>query len=296
MKKEINEMKITKWYRLLKNKRFIIHIALSLISNAVLIIVPLIMGQFLNIITYKSITLMYKYSYYYLLLVAILVTVNFYLNMNFTIMGKRSEFKTKSFIYNKLLKVIDYKGFDNKQAGYLANRIENDSNTVVNFILNENVNLFFNIASVVVILVILFNIDYLLTIIIILLLVSNSLVYFLFKKALSENSYKVKEANSIFFNQQNEFVENIKSIKRNSWNEIFGNRLSTKFTNLYNSSIYSMKIGTIYSSLNTLIQNLINTAIMLICGYRIINNSMSIGTFLIFSNYMSTLMKSKATF
>lgn len=290
-------MNVFKWYKISCEKKSIaIYVMLYFLNNVILVILPIIMGNFVNYINAGKLDLMISKSFQYMMLVIALAIISYALNIVAVNVSKKNEYRLKSYIYNKIFDKKDFDNYNSNQSAYIANRVESDSNIVINFLLNQNVSVLFSILTVIGVIFIILKLDFQITIVIIGLLCINSTTYFIFKKRIAEYSYKTKETQSVFFEQQNEMIFNTKSIKRNKWEDVFLNKLNETFSNLFKVFVKSMRVTATYSSCNLFIQNMMTVSVMIFVGYKVISGYLDIGSFFIISNYIGMLINTEQSF
>ncbi|MEA4820862.1 MAG: ABC transporter ATP-binding protein [Erysipelotrichales bacterium] len=264
------------------------YILLSIINYATTIISPIISGKFLNTISKYNIYELYKITYYFIIVTIIQVLCSYTTNILFTKVSLNSDLQLKSKIYTHVYNT-PYINISQFSPAYVANRIDNDSKTIVNFIFSHMVTISLNTLKFIIIIAILFKINKKISVTVILILIINLILYFIYKKPLFRHSHKVQEKINEYFNQQNEYFSLIKSIKQNSWKEIFDQKIEKKFVDFLKEDLDFVKIKQMYLNSNSLLHNGAIVYLMLLCGREIINHNMNIGDFIIFNTYFSNL-------
>lgn len=148
------------------------------------------------------------------------------------------------------LKRMPLSYFGGVNTAYLTKRIYSDAYNVSGFVLENAASAFVHAATLLVILCYVFYINRAVGVCILLLLPLYILISFLFRDSLDKKEYKYKEKRNHFFSTLNEQMDKIKLIKI----------------------------------------NFINLLIFLFCGYKVMENQMTPGEFIVMNLYFSMVI------
>ena len=272
--------------------KFIVYILTNLFSGAIGIIIPLISSQLVNNLIYgNKMEIIIKYC----MVFSVLTIMN--ILMGFIISYLYIKIQTVAgYIFNKdviqYIQKVSYLFLGKQDIVYLNQRINNDCNNLIIFILDIVNNVLLNGLTIIFIVVLFWNISFKLTCILFLLVIIYFLVYAKFKKILYTINFEVKESQSHFFSRLNEQLSNIKLIKLYSLNRFFLGNLEESFRNLMKKLISSQKISYFYSCFDSGIGLLTQISIFVIGGGLVIKGDITIGIFIVISNYYSMLLNS----
>ncbi len=257
---------------------------------------PYITGNFIDkIIALKDISVIIFFTKA-IILFSVLDMINTYIVTMITV-----NFKTK-IVYKINYDLIEYVKrlpldfFNSNDSAYLNQRINQDSNQIVNFIFDNVLGFILSIFTLVGVVTIVWRINYKILFIILLIIPCYILFYYFFRKKLYKNSLELRESQNKLFSKMNEQFKIIKLIKINVWFQELGRRMDDKFNIFFKSTMKNTKTTFFY---NNFIKGLRYTCtILLICfgGIEIINNRMTIGNFTMINSYFFMLLDSTGFF
>ena len=275
---------------------FSIYIFLNIIIGILSVIIPLISAKIIDNLTYiKSKELLISYSIIYACFIAGNMIVGFLSSYLYIKIQTKSGYELNTYLINHLQNVsLSY--FNNTDTVYLNQRINSDSNTIIEFCINVIINVMVHFLTLTFTSIMLIKINYRIAIILIILLATYIAIYGIFKKPLYKIMLKTKEAQSEFFSKLNEQLFNVKFIKIHSAGKFFAKRLDNTFSSLISKLVSSQKLSYLYASCDTTIGLLAQLSIFLIGGFSIISGNMTIGFFTIMTSYFSMMMNSARYF
>lgn len=190
----------------------------------------------------------------------------------------------------KHVKKLPMEFLKNTDTVYLNQRINGDSNVVVNFSVSIIINILIMIISFFSILILLYNLNIKITFIILLSIPVYVFMYILFKKPLYKSNYRYKEEQSRFFSKMNDQLFNIRFIKLNSVFEVLDKELINAFPSFLKSLLRYFKYNYLFLTADSTIENFFNVFLFFYGGIEIINGRMTIGSFTIIKGYYTVLL------
>jgi ATP-binding cassette subfamily C protein len=163
---------------------------------------------------------------FFLAIIELIAT--FYGRLIKTHLKNRATFSLVFRVYNHVQKLpISY--LDSIDKNYLTQRINQDVNQLYSFIFDYGITLILNILSSLVIILTIFHINHLICFYFLILIPAYVILYIIFKKSLFKKAYMAKELQNIFLATLNYQLNKVKSIKLNSWFELFDKKLQMYF-------------------------------------------------------------------
>lgn len=281
-------------------KKFNIQIGILIIINVLSLLVSLLFtyltGKYVDLLTnVSSIDWILQFALIILFIGILNIVLN---NLNAYVFAKSQSnmvFKLNASLL-KHVKKLPLSYFKNIDIVYLNQRINADTNVVINFIITILVNLILQIISFSFITYYLFKQNLVIAIIAILSIPLYIFMYLKFRHKLYETNYEVKEQQGIFFSHMHEQLANIKFTKINVLFEKLDNILIEKFPALLNSLLKNTKYKCYFSSTKSIIENCFNIFLFFYGGVQIFKNQMTIGSFIIVQRYFSLWLNNISAF
>jgi len=175
-------------------------------------------------------------------------------------------------------------------SAYLSQRINNDSSTVIVFGITILQSVLTNALTLVVPFAILLSMNWRITLLFVGFLVAYTAIYLIFKKYLY-NAYLVfMEASNKFFSSLYEQLRYIKSIKINSIQPEINKRADKSFESLQNTTIHRQKLNYMYSSSENVVATIAQITLFVVGGIQFINGNFTIGMFTVFTSFFNMMM------
>ncbi|QNO13852.1 ABC transporter ATP-binding protein [Alkalicella caledoniensis] len=190
----------------------------------------------------------------------------------------------------KHISFIPISNLESKEPGYINHRINSDVNVIVAFILGNSFNVVINLLNIVLLLVICFRINDMLTIIILPLIPIYIMSYFFFKDKIYTLNYDMKEKENDAFSKTQHFLENMKSIKIKGAFEEYNEYIDKKLSNVLTSLLKYTRTSLQFASNKTLIKVVVQVILFYYGGKEIISGNLKIGQFTIMSNYFIMIL------
>lgn len=291
----MKSLKILSKYLLNLKYTLIFFILFMLISSIIGVILPILTGEYVNILTDSAnFNQIYKFCIIILIIFICNIVFKFILNM-LTI-----KLRTKiTFLFNRDIlehvKRLPLSYFEGKDIFYLNQRINNDVGVIINFIFKYFFNVFISIFSVSLYFFFLLKINLSITFIILILALFSYILYKIFRSYIYTSTYNYREAQSIFSSKMIYQVKDLKYSKINSLYEDLLSKLNISFDNLYDKTIKYGFISYLYIFLDGLIANIGIFLLYLIGGFLVIDHKISIGTIIISTAYFSQILNCIST-
>ncbi|WP_350343075.1 ABC transporter ATP-binding protein [Proteinivorax tanatarense] len=289
-------IKFTMTYVLKYKIYLLIFILLNFVSRALAIFFPYLTGNYIDIlITANDFQIVTKIT-------LIIITIGIF-NMvsSFAQRYLNVKIQTKAMIdlnfdvLNHLLKMpIRY--FENKNSGYLNHRINNDSSVVVNFLLDNLLNIVSNALTIIILFYISFTINVKMTLILIPVFPLYLFLYYIFRKPLYRRNYDLKEKQNIFFSKMNQHLQNVNIVKINATFTEAHEVISNSFKSMFKSLLSHTKLSLLFTNSNSFTMLVANGLIFFFGGREVIRGNMSVGEFTIIKSYFSMIMGSISYF
>lgn len=97
--------------------------------------------------------------------------------------------------------------------------------------------------------------------------------------------YKYSEEYGRYYSSMDKLLANLKVIRIQGWNSRFMSGITHTFESYHQAAVKNAKLGYVLSNADTLVRYLANIAIFAYSGYKILENSMSIGEFTMINSY-----------
>lgn len=275
----------------LKYKKHIISLSILItISGIISLFMPTFVGKFIDLLVYQNDMYLVKVNICIFVILSLVNIINSYLT-SITI----AKVQTKlSFSINcdiiEHLKRISYLKVISYDPVYLNRRINTDSNILITFFLNNYLNIFFNFASLMISICILYNIDKIITGILLFFIPIYILSYILLKNQFYKLNLKCKNSQDLFFSKLTEQITNIKAIKIDASFEFYKKNAKDSFDKMFKDLISFSKISYFTSGLDRLLSTIASASIFLVGGIKVIKGDCSIGEFTIIITYFNIII------
>lgn len=275
----------------LKYKLYIIiYVLFSIMCWGFEITIPILLGEFIdNLIEQANIEYVYKFSLFIFTMTLVVLIVSYNLNMIIVKLKLKLSYDIKKSLINNIMHV-NQSTLDKFDLTYINQRISSDIDELVSFFINNTIQLFSSVLSIIFILAVILNYDIELAIILIFSVPIYIALYYKFKSILYSSAYKVKEANNKFFSKINYIVNNLYYIKiKNIYNDV-NQYMDKSFDIMYNDNLNYAKKSYLFSVISSTINNFLRVILILIGGTKIINGTLSVGNFTVIVSYYSSFI------
>ncbi|MEG0407558.1 MAG: ABC transporter ATP-binding protein [Bacilli bacterium] len=275
---------------------FLLLIFTIIISVLIALYIPYLTSQFIDVISVTS----SKNAVYEFASVYVSFSI-FNLVLGFVISRVKTKILTNiSFNYTMdVFETLDSKlilEIEKMNSSYLTQRIIGDCSKLLGFFVETITGLVSNVSIIIFCTIILINTSSLLVMVALALELSLLLWYKLLSKKLYDSKYQVLETNNVLYSKFFEKISLIRFSRIFNAHLIFQKQIKDKFKTYFKNVMKNQVINFLFNSVQTNIEVIGQTLIFVITGLAIINKEMTIGTFLIVSNYFNRLSSSVGFF
>lgn len=196
-----------------------------------------------------------------------------------------------NFTVLKHIKKIPLSFFTGKDPVYLNQRINEDSNTVVNFLLTAVCGTMISVLSFCFVVFILFSVNSFLAFVALFSIPLYILIYYIFEKKLCETTLDYKEQQNEFFACMFRQLNNPKFIKLKAIFEILDEELKQKYSTFFRSIFIYFKYNFFFKSMSDLLGGGYNIFLYIYSAYAIYHKTMNVGEFIIIKSYYTLLLQ-----
>ncbi|MDR7856493.1 ABC transporter ATP-binding protein [Tissierella sp.] len=272
--------------------RFVLYIILSLLINLIGIVIPLITGQIVDLITGTNVLMsLQQLVGTFVVLIFIQFVLTYITNLQYVNIQSESGYMANIFSIEKIYNA-SYREICNINPSSLHQMINNDCNIIVIFCITLFRDFFANLAIVFIVFIIVFNQSVILSIMFIFLVMCYSVLYYIFKNKLYDQSLKVKNTQSNFFGKLYNLLGNLRSIKINGFFSRTVEKQNLVFETYKHELVKEIKLSNIFDFLTSAITMSAQVFLYLYGGNMVLLGNMSIGIFVVLVTYFSKLLSS----
>lgn len=270
---------------------YIAYLFTCLFCSLLNICLPWLIGLIINVITKnQGMEILLKRVLLFLFLSLLLQILSFIANHISlklqAVAGYTSNMEVIKKIYGSSYLNILY-----EDPAMLNQKINNDCNVVVMFCVSFFKDIISNVASVVFIAAILIYQSKLLSVILLGLVGLYVIIYIIFRKPLYKANYDVKQSQTTFFGKLYSIVSHIKSIRNNGFQSVILKQQDDIFHNYYHSLYKQFVVSNQFNIITSLISLVSQIILFIYGGYLVLEQKMSLGIFVVISNYFSSLIQ-----
>ncbi len=269
--------------RVIESKRifFLISVLLIIIYLCQLLI-PYVFSGFIDEIT-RNIVIIEQIVL--ILALTILLMVSSYIHHIISeVFISKTAFKFLIDVDHKL-ENIPLRKTEKYNPAYLNNRIFNDILTTLNFFINNFIVVIIMFVSTIVVLILIIKISFLLVLIPVIAMMINIIGIKLLNKAFYKRGYQYREQNSQYISDNNDLITQIKETKIHSLHDISTDRVEFSFKKLLKTGISLNKVLAALNNIGTFSKNFTIVLTMLLGGALILNQTITIGEFILITFY-----------
>ena len=276
--------------------QLIIYIAITLISTAITILSPYILGDFLDtLITGADITSVLRFCAVFGGLNILRILMGYATSIIYVKVQTKMGYDLNMSVI-KHVQSLSLSYFNKQDSAYLNQRINNDANNLIIFCITILQSIITNVIMFIVPFVVLLAMNWFVAVLMIAFLALYMTLYIVFKKPLYKASFAFKEAQSKFFSCLYDQLKYIKLIKINSIQQETNKKAYEGFAGLIKATVNNQKINYLFSGLDGFITTLAQIALFVIGGIQILDGNFTIGMFTIFSSYFNMMIGSSRYF
>lgn len=272
--------------------KILVYVLISLIASAFTLFMPYISGKFIDqLILNPTRETIYYFSLIYLIIVVLQIILSYIISIIGVKLNTEISFSLNEAIISHLQK-IPLIILDGQDIAYLNQRVNADSNSLINFCLSLLTGALINLISLIFSVYIILKTNIWMTAGILMLVIIYYLLYRFSKNILQKIILEQKEASDRYMSSLYEQLSKVKLIKINNLFSFFYKRLNKSFNELLKIKIKNQKISFIFNSSDTLISFFFQIILFIFGGLMIIEGKLTIGTFSILSSYFTTIVNS----
>ena len=279
-----------------KKSKFIIYILGNIIIAGLSILVAYFTGLFIDrLINEKTSAFLLHFS---IIFVALNV-INIIMKYTNSIIYMKLLYDHTYFISRDVIKhihCVPLLQIEKMDAAYLNQRISQDSGTLIGFAMSAISGFATNLLIIVIVFTIMLSISFAITLLILCFLIIYLVLFITFKKPLYKKGLELKEDQGFYFSKMFEQLNFARFVKIHSAKELFKKRLHDAYDAYRKSLLNYHRISTLFSSLDNFVVTLINVFLFIIFGITIINGSVTVGEFIIFTALSTKLVGSFSYF
>lgn len=280
--------KFIKKYRVMLYMYFICGILSSIVS----VILPMMTGVFIDLIVYNT-SKNYLKSYFYLFLILNLgkFILEYVSKLNYVKIQTNGAYDLNYYILNHM-KNLPISFFNNKDTVYLNQRINHDSNNIIDFYISFILNICVNIINILFSIVVIYMISKYILCVLIALTIIYMLLYSKFKIKIFKSNLEFKEKQADLFSKLNDQLKNITFIKIHNLSENFGERLNKSYSKLYDKAINKQKLECSFTFFDEIVSMCAQLTVLVLGLIGISKGTITVGILTISISYFNSILKS----
>ena len=258
---------------------------ISLFSTVMSIVIPYYNGAFIDLVTT---TLDKNIVIYFAIFLGLISTTSIFVNYIYGVMEGKAKLELSYSLYTYIVKhyqkisLIEQKKYN---SVYLNQRINTDVNILGNFFLRYYINIFIQFISLIILLYSVFSLNIYIGLATVILIPIYICVYLRFKTPLYREGIASKEIGAEYFKIGNEQINLITEIKANSLYESSDRWILREYKKYFNAVMKYTKVSYIFKLSNNIITILLKILILVVGGFEIIDNNLTLGEFVIINSY-----------
>lgn len=282
---------------LLRYKRWLIVLSIcSILTTFIGLAVPFFTALFIDtILVGKNVTYLRPFVLLFCFIIIFEVASNYYSSIYSAKIHAEAAFQMNRDVLNHVQR-LPFAFFQKTDSAYLAQRIDNDVNSIVAFALGNVINIFVSAFTFLAASILLFLISPMWLFLFWGAIVVYGTIYLLFRRSLRKWSYLSKEVHNEYFSHLTEQFRYIKTIKIHVLYQEFLSILKNSFASFLDILISRSKLSFWFSSSGKITQRLFVLCVFLIGGAQVIKGDLSIGNFVAINSYFSIALGSISFF
>lgn len=267
------------------------YIILNLIQGVLSIILPLITGSIVDYLNSgRELKVLLKIIIIYGSCLLIVLILNCLIGKLYVSLQMKIGFNmNKDVVIHIQNSSFTY--INNKDVTALTQKINNDTNEITIFCLQNLSKILVNIIMSICLFLILFHLVKWIALVILNFIFAYVVAYTVLKGKIADVSLKFKEDQAGYFSKVYEQLAFLKLIKYNSANHYFIRRWCSAFVSVLISAQKRQTISNLFSFITGVIDITLQIIIYLLCGVAVIYGEISIGIFITLISYV-TMLKS----
>ena len=282
---------------LLHNKaRFAILLIMAIITMSFSLVLPLLNRNFLNVLLLSPDK---DYIIIYALIIVLISLLNCSINYFYQYNLKKYSGEASINLINKSISDIfhmDYLHFKSFNTEYLAQRIINDSNSIIGFIYLNFFPFFVGIFQFAFLILIILNANFKIFLLFVFFSPVYLILYLVIKKPLYNKGKDLKDTSTLYSGKIIEAIRLTPEIKKDNSEEQYINNMGKQFRDYYSSFLKFNKLSILFNSIDTIISVTFQAIVLVIGGVSVLSGKMTIGDFSMFLIFFNMYIKGLRSF
>lgn len=269
-----------------------IYTVLIIFEGAINIVIPILTGKIIDVIgQLRDLDLLILLCCIYLGIQIFVKISNFFSFYSLMRLQTFCAFELNENVIKHIqnLSISEVEKFD---YGYLSQRVNNDSNTVITLTITLLTQLPINILIMLIIVAMLLYIDMGISFFLIVIAIIYFFLYLGFRKKVYNMSYVYKERQNKFFSILLEQLEKVKFIKLHSLVDIYNDKLKKEFKAFWNDTKKTQLFFFLYSNMYSCIMIVSQIIVYFWGGIQVIQGNITIGTLILIIGFFQSILKS----
>lgn len=263
---------------------------IQLLALIISMITPYFNGIFIDLLTSaQDITEIYGFILLVICISLIGIAINFIYGLLLLKLKNHIGFELNVKIL-KHLERIPIEIFERFNPTYLSQRVKGDSETIINFWISYIFTTLMNAFAIIIILVLLFKINFSLFIISLIFIPLYCIIYFLLKKPLYKKKLESTEASDIFYGEINDLYIRNREIKTEVMFDLEINCLYNSFSLFMKKVTNYFKLLYGFSAADGLMSICFQTVVFIVGGIQVISKKLTIGEYTMMNTYFSIIL------
>ena len=268
----------------------VLYSCLMLISWGISVFLPSIVGGFIDVLVYSDSVQAIRQRIIMFMGVSVVSIINAYFVNMFSVKLQTKMGVSMSFDITEHLKKIPFLKIIKYDAILLNQKINTDTNILVNFFLNNYLNFFLKMITLVCSFGILYFIDRTIALILICFIPIYIVLFYSLKNKLYTYNLEMKNSQNIFFAKLTGQLINVKKIKIDASFEENKKRVLDVFDTMFRDVVSLSRISYLVSGLDSVLATIANALIFLFGGLKVLKGELSIGEFTIITTYFKMML------
>lgn len=268
----------------------VVYSCLMLISWGISVFLPSIVGSFIDVLVYNDSVQAIRQRIIMFMGVSVVSIINAYFVNMFSVKLQTKMGVSMSFDITEHLKKIPFLKIIKYDAILLNQKINTDTNILVNFFLNNYLNFFLKMITLLCSFGILYFIDRTIALILICFIPIYIVLFYSLKNKLYTYNLKMKNSQNIFFAKLTGQLINVKKIKIDASFEENKKCVLDVFDTMFRDVVSLSRISYLVSGLDSVLATIANALIFLFGGLKVLKGELSIGEFTIITTYFKMML------
>lgn len=273
-----------------------IFFVVSFLTTLFSIIMPYYNGLFIDAILEKPLL---QNVIYFAIVIGVLSIIAILINYIYGSVVVKIKLEMFSYLYLDImehLQKIPLLILNKYNPAYLNRRINDDITSIWEFFFSYFISFVIKCLGVCLLMFLIFTIDTKILLCVICIIFLYVVVYIGFKKELYICNMDNIEKSAQFYKVSNEQLELITEIKALSLENQSRNRIIEYFNKLRNSVIKNGRVNLLFQASDSMITTTLNIIILILGGYELINDNLSLGEFVVLNAYFKMLFQNTKFF